>query len=162
MPYTALWTGLYSGYVRAFCSALGRQRVHCEYYEDLVSNPATTLARIWRTVRPGVEDGFWSEVDTTPANRTGRVRAAWLRHTYVSIREACLPMIIKYPTVATLTSTTRKAVSALYHQVNTGRDVAREVPPEVELALDAYFSPDRAAIEDVVGRPAPRVWSLPM
>jgi len=142
--YTAMST--YADAVAHAQDVFGADRVHVEWYDDLVDHADETLDRVHAFV--GVDPARRPRAEGGPVNASGVPKRAWLQ---AAMHQAARSRVLRGAVKSVVPFGVRE-------RIRNANLATQQVSPEVRAELVPGFGPDLDQLEKVLDRPVPERW----
>lgn len=145
--------GRYTAYLRRFLDALGPERVHVLFFEDLVADPGAVVAELCRFA--GLDPAFFEGYRFASHNPTPTVRSAGAHRAYRGTVRAARSFARSAPWLQRALRPLRRVLERAYLRVNALDDADESMGAEVRHALIDFYRDDVAALRALLGAPVP-------
>lgn len=146
--YSAMWryaeSSLFTARVRHFLDVFSPERTRIVFFDDLQRDPAGVVRGVFEFL--GVDPSVPVAVDAT-FNRSGLPRSKWVA------RLISRPNPVTKAARALLPLALTQRIRDVMQRANTGDKL--KLDDASRARLEAYFDPDTAALEALLGRPVP-------
>lgn len=158
--YRALAQGDVAPDLERWFVALGRERVHVQFFERLASDPEAELTRL--ATFAGLDPAFFRGRALPVENETRPVRAPGLHRGYVRLAFRLRQWTHRRPRLFALLGRAHRAVKPLYLRLNAGGTEVERPPADVVAELVEHYRPAVERLRALVGPvPWPRYDRVP-
>jgi hypothetical protein len=151
MPYTALFTGLYSQFIEPIVKEIGNKPLIILSQEKLISVPSAYMKSL--SAELNINPEFYNDFDFKNYNEAKSIRNTQLATTRRALRRNLIPFLQKSAIVRFLLQPFIWLGKKMYAGINFKPKEKIEIPPEQKQALKAYFAADIDFLEKATGQP---------
>lgn len=155
MPFTAVYTGMYSRYLKPFFDVLGAARIRVYFYEDLIRDPKSFIEKLCRDTE--IDPSFYETYAFGRYNESLDIKNARLAGGYARLRRWVMQTLYKNQLLYTLTGPFKRMISKAYKSMNTKPLEKPEIDPAALRSLEQVFTEDIQKLEKLLGQKTPWV-----
>lgn len=153
----ALDQGRYARDLRRYVEALGCDRIHVAFFEDLVEDPRPVVEEICRFA--GLDPTPLADLVYRVHNPTRATRMPWLHAAYKRFRYSVRQVTHSRPVIQGFLRRLRAGFERIYWRLNASGADELDVPPDVHAYLCEYYGDPIGELGKMLSAPLPDRWT---
>lgn len=149
--------GRYAEDLRRYVDALGPDRIHVEFFEDLVEDPHSVVSGICRFA--GLDPTPLADLEHRVHNPTRATRLPGLHAAYKRLRYSVRQVTHDKPRLHRVMRMLRRVFERIYWVLNRGDTAEIEPSPDVKRFLVSYYRESIESLPQLIDRALPKSWS---